>query len=151
MLQGALCPRCFCLADALMKKAFGSSSFNPNAFLTRLLIHMGLLKVRWEERWEGRRECPTGVLQGPAPHTVPGLALLQHLGRGALSGTGWWRPWAPGDLIAHLLLRVFPLQSEDKVKAIANLYGPLMALNHMVQQDYFPKALAPLLQAFMTK
>lgn len=33
-------------ADALMKKAFSSSSFNPNAFLTRLLIHMGLLKVR---------------------------------------------------------------------------------------------------------
>ncbi|XP_016060810.1 PREDICTED: ran GTPase-activating protein 1 [Miniopterus natalensis] len=71
--------------DALMKKAFSSTSFNPNAFLTRLLIHMGLLK------------------------------------------------------------------SEDKVKAIANLYGPLMALNHMVQQDYFPKALAPLLLAFMTK
>nr|KAF6497394.1 Ran GTPase activating protein 1 [Rousettus aegyptiacus] len=71
--------------DALMKKAFGSSSFNANAFLTSLLIHMGLLK------------------------------------------------------------------SEDKIKAIANLYGPLMALNHMVQQDYFPKALAPLLLAFVTK
>lgn len=60
-------------------------------------------------------------------------------------------PGPPGDLKAHLLLRVLPVQSEDKVKAIANLYGPLMALNHMVQQDYFPKALAPLLQAFMTK
>ncbi|XP_012575900.1 PREDICTED: ran GTPase-activating protein 1 isoform X2 [Condylura cristata] len=71
--------------DALMKKAFSSSSFNSNAFLTRLLVHMGLLK------------------------------------------------------------------SEDKIKAIANLYGPLMALNHMVQQDYFPKALAPLLLAFVTK
>lgn len=46
---------------------------------------------------------------------------------------------------------VFHSQSEDKVKAIANLYGPLMALNHMVQQDYFPKALAPLLLAFITK
>lgn len=46
---------------------------------------------------------------------------------------------------------MFPLQSEDKVKAIANLYGPLMALNHMVQQDYFPKALVPLLLAFVTK
>lgn len=73
------------VVDALMKKAFGSSSFNSNAFLTRLLIHMGLLK------------------------------------------------------------------SEDKIKAIANLYGPLMVLNHMVQQDYFPKALAPLLLAFVTK
>lgn len=29
-----------------MKKAFSSSSFNSNAFLTRLLVHMGLLKVR---------------------------------------------------------------------------------------------------------
>nr|XP_045009012.1 ran GTPase-activating protein 1 isoform X2 [Jaculus jaculus] len=72
-------------ADALMQKAFSSSSFNSNTFLTRLLIHMGLLK------------------------------------------------------------------SEDKIKAIPNLYGPLMVLNHMVQQDYFPKALAPLLLAFVTK
>ncbi|XP_042553830.1 ran GTPase-activating protein 1 [Dipodomys spectabilis] len=71
--------------DALMKKAFSCSSFNSNTFLTRLLVHMGLLK------------------------------------------------------------------SEDKIKAIPNLYGPLMALNHMVQQDYFPKALAPLLLAFVTK
>lgn len=42
-------------------------------------------------------------------------------------------------------------QSEDKIKAITNLYGPLMALNHVVQQDYFPKALVPLLLAFITK
>ncbi|KAM6162018.1 ran GTPase-activating protein 1 [Erethizon dorsatum] len=71
--------------DALMRKAFDSSAFNANAFLTRLLVHMGLLK------------------------------------------------------------------SEDKIKAITNLYGPLMVLNHMVQQDYFPKTLAPLLLAFITK
>ncbi|XP_075816195.1 ran GTPase-activating protein 1 isoform X2 [Microtus pennsylvanicus] len=71
--------------DALMKKAFSSSSFNSNTFLTRLLIHMGLLK------------------------------------------------------------------SEDKIKAIPSLYGPLMVLNHMVQQDYFPKTLVPLLLAFVTK
>lgn len=36
----------FCPIDALMNKAFSSSSFNSNTFLTRLLIHMGLLKVR---------------------------------------------------------------------------------------------------------
>ncbi|XP_059103931.1 ran GTPase-activating protein 1 isoform X1 [Peromyscus eremicus] len=71
--------------DALMKKAFSSPSFNSNTFLTRLLIHMGLLK------------------------------------------------------------------SEDKIKAIPILHGPLMVLNHVVQQDYFPKALAPLLLAFVTK
>lgn len=141
-----------------MKKAFSSSSFNPNVFLTRLLIHMGLLKVRLEGVvggaegvpprvfWPRSTPCPTRVLQAPATHPVLGLALLQHLGVG-LSEQGL----DGGDLRAHLLLRVYPSQSEDKVKAIANLYGPLMALNHMVQQDYFPKALAPLLQAFMTK
>lgn len=37
--------------DALMKKAFSSSSFNSNTFLTRLLIHMGLLKVRLPSLW----------------------------------------------------------------------------------------------------
>ncbi|KAL1768194.1 ran GTPase-activating protein 1 isoform X1 [Sigmodon hispidus] len=71
--------------DALMKKSFSSSSFNSNTFLTRLVIHMGLLK------------------------------------------------------------------SEDKIKTIPNMYGPLMVLNHVVQQDYFPKALAPLLLAFISK
>lgn len=59
---------------------------------------------------------------------------------------------SPGGLVAHpASCCVFPSQSEDKIKAIANLYGPLMALNHMVQQDYFPKALVPLLLAFVTK
>lgn len=58
---------------------------------------------------------------------------------------------APPQGTSMLTFCVFPLQSEDKIKAIANLYGPLMALNHMVQQDYFPKALAPLLLAFVTK
>uniref|UniRef100_A0A2K5W2A8 Ran GTPase activating protein 1 n=1 Tax=Macaca fascicularis TaxID=9541 RepID=A0A2K5W2A8_MACFA len=84
-ILAAALTECHRKSNALMKKAFSSSSFNSSAFLTRLLAHMGLLK------------------------------------------------------------------SEDKVKAIANLYGPLMALNHMVQQDYFPKALAPLLLAFITK
>ncbi|NXN13421.1 RAGP1 protein, partial [Indicator maculatus] len=71
--------------DALMRKAFGSATFNSDAFVTGLLIHMGLLK------------------------------------------------------------------SEDKIKAVPSLYGILMTLNHMVQQDYFPKALAPVLSAFVTK
>ncbi|KFW87301.1 Ran GTPase-activating protein 1, partial [Manacus vitellinus] len=71
--------------DALMKKAFGSATFNSDAFITNLLIHMGLLK------------------------------------------------------------------SEEKIKAVPSLYGILMTLNHMVQQDYFPKSLAPVLSAFVTK
>ncbi|NXK51076.1 RAGP1 protein, partial [Chauna torquata] len=71
--------------DALMRKAFTSATFNSDAFITRLLIHMGLLK------------------------------------------------------------------SEEKIKAVPSLYGILMTLNHMVQQDYFPKSLAPVLSAFVTK
>ncbi|NXD24986.1 RAGP1 protein, partial [Spelaeornis formosus] len=71
--------------DALMKKAFSSANFNSDAFITNLLIHMGLLK------------------------------------------------------------------SEEKIKTAPSLYGILMTLNHMVQQDYFPKSLAPVLSAFVTK
>ncbi|NWW92091.1 RAGP1 protein, partial [Rhynochetos jubatus] len=71
--------------DALMRKAFTSPTFNSDAFITSLLVHMGLLK------------------------------------------------------------------SEEKIKAVPSLYGILMTLNHMVQQDYFPKSLAPVLSAFVTK
>uniref|UniRef100_A0A670Y0K3 Ran GTPase-activating protein 1 n=1 Tax=Pseudonaja textilis TaxID=8673 RepID=A0A670Y0K3_PSETE len=70
--------------DALMREAFSSANFNSDAFITSLLIHMGLLK------------------------------------------------------------------SEEKIRAVPSLYGPLMTLNHMVQQDYFPKSLAPILLAFVT-
>ena len=65
---------------------------------------------------------------------------------GGRAGTGVpGRPWrSPG-----LGLSVW--QSEDKVKAVSSLHGPLMAMSHVVQQDYFPKALAPLLLAFVTK
>ncbi|XP_054843785.1 ran GTPase-activating protein 1 [Eublepharis macularius] len=71
--------------DALMREAFSSATFNSDAFITSLLIHMGLLK------------------------------------------------------------------SEEKIKAVLSLYGPLMTLNHTVQQDYFPKSLVPVLLAFVTK
>ncbi|XP_051492267.1 ran GTPase-activating protein 1 isoform X1 [Apus apus] len=71
--------------DALMRKAFTSATFNSDAFITSLLIHMGLLK------------------------------------------------------------------SEEKIKTVPSLYGILMTLNYMVQQDYFPKSLAPVLSAFVTK
>lgn len=82
-----------------------------------------------------------------------GCGIQLVLGRGALSagaGLGTWCP--PGDLDAHPAFCCASVwQSEDKIKAITNLYGPLMTLNHVVQQDYFPKALAPLLLAFVTK
>lgn len=75
------------------------------------------------------------------------LTLSARLSEQGLDGSNL----VPPQGTTELTFCMFPLQSEDKIKAIANLYGPLMALNHMVQQDYFPKALAPLLLAFMTK
>ncbi|XP_053325300.1 ran GTPase-activating protein 1 isoform X2 [Spea bombifrons] len=71
--------------DTLMRKAFDSSSFQQDAFITSLLVHMGLLK------------------------------------------------------------------SEDKIKTIPHLNGPLLTLNHVVQQNYFPKSLVPVLLAFISK
>ncbi|XP_073500414.1 ran GTPase-activating protein 1 [Phyllobates terribilis] len=71
--------------DELMKKAFNSSAFQPNIFITTLLVRMGLLK------------------------------------------------------------------SEEKIKAIPHLYGPLLSLNHIVQQDYFQKSLIPIVLAFISK
>ncbi|KAM5148512.1 ran GTPase-activating protein 1 [Mantella aurantiaca] len=71
--------------DCLMEKAFGTSVFQPNIFITSLLVRMGLLK------------------------------------------------------------------SEDKIKPVPHLYGPLFTLNHVVQQDYFQRSLAPILLAFISK
>ncbi|XP_072277264.1 ran GTPase-activating protein 1 [Pyxicephalus adspersus] len=71
--------------DYLMKKAFGSSVFQPDTFITSLLVRLGLLK------------------------------------------------------------------SEDKIKPVVHLYGPLLTLNHVVQQDYFQKPLGPVLLAFISK
>uniref|UniRef100_A0A8C5WMG1 Ran GTPase-activating protein 1 n=1 Tax=Leptobrachium leishanense TaxID=445787 RepID=A0A8C5WMG1_9ANUR len=71
--------------DGLMRKAFGSSVFHPDKFITSILVHMGLLK------------------------------------------------------------------SEEKIKTTVQLNGPLLALNHIVKQDYFPKFLVPILLAFVSK
>ncbi|XP_069823308.1 ran GTPase-activating protein 1 [Dendropsophus ebraccatus] len=71
--------------DELMKTAFSTTAFQPNMFVTSLLVRMGLLK------------------------------------------------------------------SEEKIKAIPHLYGPLMSLNHIVEQDYFQKSLIPVLLAFISK
>nr|XP_033785296.1 ran GTPase-activating protein 1 [Geotrypetes seraphini]XP_033785297.1 ran GTPase-activating protein 1 [Geotrypetes seraphini]XP_033785298.1 ran GTPase-activating protein 1 [Geotrypetes seraphini] len=53
--------------------------------------------------------------------------------------------------ITSLLINMGLLKSEEKTKTIPNLYGPLMTLNHIVLQDYFPKSLIPILLAFITK
>lgn len=54
-------------------------------------------------------------------------------------------------MLDFCLLILFFSQSEEKIKTVPSLYGILMTLNHMVQQDYFPKSLAPVLTAFVTK
>jgi len=66
-----------------------------------------------------------------------------------LCGLQWIR-WNGDCLISDFIFLSFS-QSEEKIKAVPSLYGILMTLNHMVQQDYFPKSLAPVLSAFVTK
>ena len=79
-----------------------------------------------------------------------GFSLTSAVGRAQRNRAGTGCPL--GDLDAHPAFGCVSVsQSEDKVKAISSLHGPLMALSHVVQQDYFPKALAPLLLAFVTK
>ncbi|NP_001080230.1 RAN GTPase activating protein 1 [Xenopus laevis] len=53
--------------------------------------------------------------------------------------------------ITNLLVHMGLLKSEDKIKTITHLNGPLLTLNHMVQQNYFPKSLVPILLAFISK
>ncbi|OCT83142.1 hypothetical protein XELAEV_18025680mg [Xenopus laevis] len=53
--------------------------------------------------------------------------------------------------ITSLLVQMGLLKSEDKMKTIPHLNGPLLTLNHMVQQNYFPKSLASTLLAFISK
>jgi len=44
------------------------------------------------------------------------------------------------------------VQSEDKkFKPVKEISGPLLALKHVVRQDYFPRESADILIAFLTK
>lgn len=53
--------------------------------------------------------------------------------------------------LTTLLVHMGLLKSEEKIKPVPSLNGPLMALNHAVQQKYFPNSLLPILLAFVTK
>ncbi|KAG8436333.1 hypothetical protein GDO86_007436 [Hymenochirus boettgeri] len=53
--------------------------------------------------------------------------------------------------ITSLLVCMGLLKSEEKIKPMVHLNGPLLTLNYMVQQNYFPKSLAPILVAFISK
>ncbi|XP_062918777.1 ran GTPase-activating protein 1b isoform X2 [Mobula hypostoma] len=72
-------------ADELLQKAFKTPGFQLDAFITTLLVYMGLLK------------------------------------------------------------------SEEKIKAITNLIGPLSVLKQVIQKDYFPRSFIPILRAFLLK
>lgn len=61
-----------------MKKAFGSSAFNSNAFLTRLLIHMGLLKVRCKAGRRERGGAPGAARASPHPSHTSSPAAASH-------------------------------------------------------------------------
>jgi len=42
-------------------------------------------------------------------------------------------------------------QSEDKVKPVRAVPGQLQALEHVVNQDYFPRESVAVLEAFMSR
>ena len=46
---------------------------------------------------------------------------------------------------------ILAAQSEDKVKPVLVVPGHLHSLEHVVQQDYFPKENVAVLQAFMSR
>ncbi|XP_035687098.1 ran GTPase-activating protein 1-like, partial [Branchiostoma floridae] len=55
-------------------------------------------------------------------------------------------------LIANgLLVHMGLLKSEEKVQPISDLQGPLILLQHIFQQVYFPRSLAQLFIAFLTR
>ncbi|XP_019646816.1 PREDICTED: ran GTPase-activating protein 1-like isoform X1 [Branchiostoma belcheri] len=55
-------------------------------------------------------------------------------------------------LIANgLLVHMGLLKSEEKVQPVGDLQGPLILLQHMFQQVYFPRSLAQLFIAFLTR
>ncbi|XP_061405523.1 ran GTPase-activating protein 1 isoform X2 [Lethenteron reissneri] len=53
--------------------------------------------------------------------------------------------------ISSLLIHLGLIKSEEKVKPVSNLQGPLATLEHVVKQQYFPRSLLPILIVFMSK
>ncbi|XP_072444641.1 ran GTPase-activating protein 1b isoform X2 [Chiloscyllium punctatum] len=53
--------------------------------------------------------------------------------------------------ITSLLVYMGLLKSEEKIKTVGNLIGPLTVLKHVIQKSYFPRSVIPILHAFLTK
>uniref|UniRef100_UPI00398EFD39 ran GTPase-activating protein 1b n=1 Tax=Pristiophorus japonicus TaxID=55135 RepID=UPI00398EFD39 len=53
--------------------------------------------------------------------------------------------------VTTLLVYMGLLKSEDKIKVISNLIGPLTVIRHVIQKDYFPRSMIPILSAFLHK
>ncbi|XP_032825970.2 ran GTPase-activating protein 1 [Petromyzon marinus] len=53
--------------------------------------------------------------------------------------------------MSSLLIHLGLIKSEEKVKPVSNLQGPLATLEHVVKQQYFPRSLLPILKVFMSK
>ena len=52
-------------------------------------------------------------------------------------------------------MRIYPCcyhtQGEGKVERLQNISGPLIALEHVVRQEYFPKQLSEYFVAFLSR
>ncbi|XP_032869388.1 ran GTPase-activating protein 1 [Amblyraja radiata] len=53
--------------------------------------------------------------------------------------------------ITTLLVHMGLLKSEEKIKVISNLIGPLTVLKQVIQKNYFPRSIIPILSAFLNK
>lgn len=57
----------------------------------------------------------------------------------------------PFTLSSRILVRMGLLKSEFDVTISRQLHGPLLALTHLIEQNYFPSSLASLFVSFLTK
>ncbi|XP_051899118.1 ran GTPase-activating protein 1b [Pristis pectinata] len=53
--------------------------------------------------------------------------------------------------ITTLLVYMGLLKSEEKITVISNLIGPLTVLKQVIQKNYFPRSIIPILSAFLNK
>ncbi|XP_038639429.1 ran GTPase-activating protein 1b [Scyliorhinus canicula] len=53
--------------------------------------------------------------------------------------------------VTTLLVYMGLLKSEEKIKVVANLIGPLTILKQVIQKSYFPRSVIPILSAFLKK
>eukprot|EP00118_Oscarella_pearsei_P013804 m.114236 g.114236 ORF g.114236 m.114236 type:complete len:189 (+) comp37478_c0_seq6:1267-1833(+) len=57
----------------------------------------------------------------------------------------------PDALVSEILYHLGLLKSEDKLEPVHNRFGPLVALEHVVNQTYCPKSAVTTLAAFVSR